>query len=114
MKVDWAGADGATARQRDTGALAAGEQRAKNERGGPHRFYNFVGYFRRERTSAADSGAMVRATEAQLHFRSHCSHPPAPAPHLPHPRPPPHPPPPPPHPPPPPPRPPPPPPPAAP
>ena len=73
MKVDWAGADGATARQRDTGALAAGEQRAKNERGGPHRFYNFVGYFRRERTSAADSGAMVRATEAQLHFRSHCS-----------------------------------------
>src|SRR5207245_7995182 len=73
MKVDWAGADGATARQRDTGALAAGEQRAKNERGGPHRFYNFVGYFRREGTSAADSCAMVRATEAQPHFRSHCS-----------------------------------------
>src|SRR5207247_9705576 len=64
MKLDWAGGDGATARQRDTGALAAGEQRAKNERGGPHRLYNFVGYFRRERTSAAASGAVVRATEA--------------------------------------------------
>src|SRR5207249_11680582 len=70
MKVDWAGADGATARQRDTGALAAGEQRAKNERGGPHRFYNFVGYFRRERTSAADSGAMVRADRKSTRLNS--------------------------------------------
>src|SRR5438876_9300517 len=74
MKVDWAGADGATARQRDTGALAAGEQRAKDARRGPHRSYNFRGDFRRARTSAAESGAMPRATEPQPDLRCHSSH----------------------------------------
>src|SRR5436853_5243034 len=48
MKVDWAGADGATARQRDTATLAAGEPRAKDERRSTHSFSNLVGYLRRD------------------------------------------------------------------
>src|SRR5689334_18901554 len=43
VKIDRPGADGAAARQRDTGVAAAGNQRAKNPEACPHARHELIG-----------------------------------------------------------------------
>ncbi len=71
MQVDGASSNGAAAGERDPGVTAAGDQRAKNERGSAHCLDQLIRSFRRGEIGAMERSAVLGASIAEFDFGPH-------------------------------------------
>ena len=71
VKVDGAGADGASSGQRDAGVAAARYQRPQHERGGAHGLDQFIRRFGSGERARANRCPMMGASVAEFDFGAH-------------------------------------------
>ena len=72
VEIDGAGADGASAGQRDAGAATAGYERSQNECGGPHRLDQLIRRLGRGERACANCCPMMGASVAEFDLSAHC------------------------------------------
>src|SRR5580698_11216272 len=71
VQIDWAGANGATTWQRNTGTLHTGDQRPQHQCRSAHSLYQLVRRFGIHQVATADGGAVLGTSVAQFDFGAH-------------------------------------------